>query len=190
MHSASGGARVRANAAVAAVAATACERGRVPLSRRLLHGAALRLRTSSRVPTAAAGWGAMALLAPGGLDADSGGRPSVAASATAHGDTQGRPQQGSVSTAATATLPRVDPDGLAEAIVEDLRAAGVRCVAFDMDQTLVDRHSRGRLRKSKFDWFASHTTPAFLTLVPKLVSAGAPQDAPAPHHSPNSLTCN
>mmetsp|Transcript_11329 Transcript_11329/g.28587 ORF Transcript_11329/g.28587 Transcript_11329/m.28587 type:complete len:325 (+) Transcript_11329:47-1021(+) len=165
---------LRPSVAVAAVVGAASERCRAPLSRRLLAGGARRLQGAAPAHPAA-GWGALGVFAPGACsdDTDS-ARPSVATAATNHGheDSHGRHYKGAYAATTMVALPRVNPDALADEVVEDMQAAGIRCVAFDMDQTMVDRHSRGRLRKSKLDWFASHTTPAFLTLVPKLLEAG------------------
>ena len=60
----------------------------------------------------------------------------------------------------------------ADQIVEALKDNGVKCVAFDMDQTVVSRHSRGNLRRKKYDWFKGHVTEAFVELVPRLSAAG------------------
>ena len=60
----------------------------------------------------------------------------------------------------------------ADQVVEALKDNGVKCVAFDMDQTLVARHSRGNLRRKNYDWFKGHVTEAFVELVPRLSSAG------------------
>ena len=65
----------------------------------------------------------------------------------------------------------------ADQIVQALKEKGVKCVAFDMDQTVVSRHSRGNLRRSKFEWFKGHVTEAFVELVPRLSSAGHIQPA-------------
>lgn len=57
-------------------------------------------------------------------------------------------------------------------VVDALVSRGIRCVAFDMDQTVVSKHSMGRLERGRFEWFLSHVTPGFKALVPKLSAAG------------------
>jgi hypothetical protein len=53
-----------------------------------------------------------------------------------------------------------------------LRSRGIRLVAFDMDQTAVAAHSRGRLRRDHQEDFFAQATPAFLRLVPALFAQG------------------
>jgi hypothetical protein len=53
-----------------------------------------------------------------------------------------------------------------------LRRNGVRAVAFDMDQTAVSRHSRGRLRRTDLDAYLNQSVPDFVHLVPLLHESG------------------
>jgi hypothetical protein len=64
-----------------------------------------------------------------------------------------------------------DPSRFDEA-VSLLRRNGVRAVAFDMDQTAVAQHSRGRLRRTHLDAYLSNVVPDFVRLVPLLQQAG------------------
>ena len=56
--------------------------------------------------------------------------------------------------------------------VARLIALGIRVVAFDMDQTAVSQHSRGRLKREDLNQYLDQATPDFLALVPLLYSRG------------------
>ena len=64
-----------------------------------------------------------------------------------------------------------DPSRFSEAIAL-LHRNGVRAVAFDMDQTAVAQHSRGRLRRTSLDAYLGRAVPDFVRLVPLLQEAG------------------
>lgn len=53
-----------------------------------------------------------------------------------------------------------------------LRASSIRVVVFDMDQTAVTTHSRGRQRRSKLSSFLEKVSPDFRRFVPQLYKHG------------------
>jgi beta-phosphoglucomutase-like phosphatase (HAD superfamily) len=57
--------------------------------------------------------------------------------------------------------------------MELLKEHSIQLVVFDMDQTAVAAHSRGRLERSEpeFSTFLNHATPDFLSLIPRLFAA-------------------
>ena len=60
----------------------------------------------------------------------------------------------------------------AEELVRALAALGVRVVVFDMDQTMVAMHCRGRLLRTDLANFASRATPDFVAAARALAAAG------------------
>ncbi len=60
----------------------------------------------------------------------------------------------------------------AESVAKAIRARGLRCVSFDMDQTLVGKHSRGALLRQEFADFGSHVKPDFIALATALDKCG------------------
>jgi hypothetical protein len=59
-----------------------------------------------------------------------------------------------------------------ERCMELLQEHSIRLVVFDMDQTAVGAHSRGRLERTELSKFLDHATPGFLSLVPRLHEKG------------------
>ena len=59
-------------------------------------------------------------------------------------------------------------------LVRVLAALGVRVAVFDMDQTMVALHSRGRLRRTEVASFASRVTPDFVTAARALAALALP----------------
>ena len=57
-------------------------------------------------------------------------------------------------------------------IMQLLRDNSIRVVAFDMDQTAVALHSRGRLKREKLPQFLEKATSDFISLVPDLHKHG------------------
>jgi hypothetical protein len=55
-----------------------------------------------------------------------------------------------------------------ERCIQLLQEHSIRLVVFDMDQTAVSAHSRGRLERTELATFLDHATPDFLSLVPLL----------------------
>lgn len=53
-----------------------------------------------------------------------------------------------------------------------LTQKGIKVVAFDMDQTAVSVHSRGKLKREDLNEFLGHATEDFKLLVPKLYQSG------------------
>lgn len=56
--------------------------------------------------------------------------------------------------------------------IKQLKSSGIKVVAFDMDQTAVSIHSRGKLQRDQLDGFLGHATEDFRTLVPLLHAEG------------------
>jgi hypothetical protein len=56
--------------------------------------------------------------------------------------------------------------------MELLREHSIRLVVFDMDQTAVAAHSRGRLERAELASFLNHATADFVSLIPRLFAAG------------------
>ena len=56
--------------------------------------------------------------------------------------------------------------------IQLLQHHAIKVVAFDMDQTAVSVHSRGRLRREKLDGYLDKATPDFLRIVPALYKHG------------------
>lgn len=59
-----------------------------------------------------------------------------------------------------------------EQCIELLRRQSIKLVVFDMDQTAVAAHSRGRLLRKDLQGFIDKATPAFRSLVPQLLHNG------------------
>lgn len=56
--------------------------------------------------------------------------------------------------------------------MELLRQHSIRLVVFDMDQTAVAAHSRGRLERTQLATFLDQATADFVRLIPRLFAAG------------------
>jgi hypothetical protein len=52
--------------------------------------------------------------------------------------------------------------------IDLLQSHKIKLIAFDMDQTAVAMHSRGKLRREELDEYIAKATPAFKELVPAL----------------------
>jgi hypothetical protein len=52
--------------------------------------------------------------------------------------------------------------------IDLLKSHKIKLIAFDMDQTAVAMHSRGKLRREELDEYIAKATPAFMKLVPAL----------------------
>jgi hypothetical protein len=63
--------------------------------------------------------------------------------------------------------------GYLDRCMELLKEHSIRLVVFDMDQTAVAAHSRGRLERSEpeFSTFLNHATDDFVSLIPRLFAA-------------------
>jgi hypothetical protein len=59
-----------------------------------------------------------------------------------------------------------------EKCIDLLKSHDIKLIAFDMDQTAVAMHSRGKLRREELDDYVAKTTPAFKELVPALHAHG------------------
>jgi hypothetical protein len=55
-----------------------------------------------------------------------------------------------------------------EKCIDLLKSHKIKLIAFDMDQTAVAMHSRGKLRREELDEYVSKATRAFMKLVPAL----------------------
>jgi len=64
-----------------------------------------------------------------------------------------------------------EAEALADA-VESIKKQGYKVVVFDMDQTAVSMHSRGRLKRSEIEQFVSKTSNDFKLIVPALAEEG------------------
>ena len=62
--------------------------------------------------------------------------------------------------------------GVYESCIQLLIDRGVKVVAFDMDQTAVSVHSRGKLRRDQLDDYLNKATNDFRNLVPQLHNQG------------------
>lgn len=59
-----------------------------------------------------------------------------------------------------------------QACIARLRDRGIKVVIFDMDLTIVNQHSRGRLQRQDLEAFLAKTLPDFVKLVPELHKQG------------------
>ena len=69
--------------------------------------------------------------------------------------------------------PMLPPDADVSTFVGLVQGHGCRVVAFDMDQTIVTAHARGRLRRDDLHAaYAQRVAPDFVRVVPALREAG------------------
>jgi len=66
----------------------------------------------------------------------------------------------------------IDPEHRVKRCIQLLHHHSIKVVVFDMDQTAVSVHSRGKLRRDKLDEYLDKATPDFLRLVPALQKHG------------------
>src|SRR3569832_1535605 len=69
-------------------------------------------------------------------------------------------------------MPTNDASDRIDQAIALLRQHSIKVVTFDMDQTAVAMHSRGRLSRTKLDHYLDLATPDFVQLIPRLHREG------------------